>query len=341
MPLLARYGASGVLAFAALSLATQVARAEPPPAAIACPLSGINAVAKDVRIYDAPMNGRIIASFTGAVVPLSVSEVPLDLRAVRAKLATTEKGTPSVRIEGYVMFGDLPLYTSKDVSVYAEHVWISGGQEVRATSGTPTGISIERAVLGSNGQKVRANASCDALSLAPTTPVPMEPEDKARGYMMKTATLDLFDRPNGDVVLSLDMIEGSSQLFWSTEQKGGFVHLVTKGDLVLDAWAKPKDLSPLKKGELVDSLIPPRKVVSGAQLAFGDGAPRVAKMTKDAPIRALRDEKEKPIGAVEAGAEVYVMETVAGYTHVLPKHLGLVPPDGQGFWVAAADVPSP
>jgi hypothetical protein len=344
MPLLARYRLPRVLAlsaFSALALGSGGARAEETSAAIPCAMSGTNAIAKDVRIYDAPVGGKIIASFTGAVLALSVSEVPIELGTVRAKIATTEKGTPSLRIDGYALLGDLPLFTSKDVSVYSEHVWISGGQEVRASRATPSGLSIERTLLGSNGQKVKATAACEALTLAPVTPTPFEPEGNARGYMMKSSKLDLFDHPNGDVVLALDMVEGGSQLFWSSEQKLGFVRVVTKGDLVIDAWARPKDLSPLKKGELVDSLVPPRRVVSGAQLAFGSGAPRLVKMTKEAPIRALRDEKDKPIGAVEVGAEVYVMETVAGYTHVLPKHLGLTPPDGQGFWMAATDVPSP
>lgn len=344
MRLLARYALPGAFAFSAVSalaLTTDEARAEEASAAIPCAVSGTNAITKDVRIYDAPVGGKIIASFTGAVVALSVSEVPVELGTVRAKIATTEKGTPSLRIDGYALFGELPLFTSKDVSVYSEHVWISGGQEVRASRATPSGLSIERTLLGSNGQKVKATAACDALSLAPVTPTPLEPEGNARGYMMKTSKLELFDHPNGDVVLALDMIEGGSQLFWSSEQKLGFVHVVTKGDLVIDAWARPKELSPLKRGELVDALIPPRRVVSGAELAFGSGAPRLVKMTKEAPIRALRDEKEKPIGVVEVGAEVYVMETVAGYTHVLPKHLGLTPPDGQGFWLAAADVPPP
>ena len=77
---------------------------------------------------------------------------------------------------------------------------------------------------------------------------------------------------------------------------------------------------------------------TGPKLAM-DNPPRVAKAPKDIPIRAKRSEKDKPIGVLEAGAEVYVMETIAGWTNVLPKNLHVLPPEGGGFWIPASEVP--
>jgi hypothetical protein len=88
----------------------------------------------------------------------------------------------------------------------------------------------------------------------------------------------------------------------------------------------------------MDQYIPPESQVTGAQLAI-DKPPRIAAASKDIPIRSRRDEKEKPIGVIESGAEIYIMETIAGWTNVLPKSLYVLPPDDGGFWIPAAETP--
>ena len=50
-------------------------------------------------------------------------------------------------------------------------------------------------------------------------------------------------------------------------------------------------------------------------------------------------DKDRPIGVVEPGAEVYIMETMAGWTNVLPKALYVVPPEDGGFWIPSAEAP--
>ncbi len=72
-----------------------------------------------------------------------------------------------------------------------------------------------------------------------------------------------------------------------------------------------------------------------------DGEPRVVKATRDLPVRPHRDDKERPIGVVEAGAEVFVMEVLSGWTNVLPKNLGLMPGEDGGFWIPSAEVSKP
>lgn len=337
---LARRFAPGLIGLLLVAHAAD-ARADEAIPAYACPLKGTNAMPKGVTIYDAPVGGKPIASFTGAALGVTAFEVPQDINAARARIATSVAGAPSLRIEGYVKITELPLFTAIDVPVYTGHLWITAGQEVTVTRASGSGLSVEHTIMGSESQKLSATASCEAFSFAPVVAAPMEPEGNARGYTMKGSTLELLDAPKGDVVLSLSMIEGASQLFWSTEQKLGFVHVVTKGDVVIDAWAKWNQLSAMKKGELMDQLIPPRRVVSGAQLGFGDSPPRIAKFAKDTVVRATRNELAARAGIIEAGAEVYVLETVVGYTNVLPKNLALLPGENGGFWVAAADVPAP
>jgi hypothetical protein len=82
----------------------------------------------------------------------------------------------------------------------------------------------------------------------------------------------------------------------------------------------------------------PQSLPAAAQLVFED-PPRLATASKDIPIRAKRSEKARPIGVLEAGAQVYIMETAAGWTNVLPKKLHILPPEEGGFWIPASDVP--
>ncbi|WP_437487204.1 hypothetical protein WME75_06290 [Sorangium sp. So ce1014] len=302
-----------------------------------CKLKGTAPVNKGARLHDAPTGGRTIANFTGALVPMTLSAIPADPSAGRARLSTSE-GSPALRLDGYIAPSDVAVYTTRDIPVIQGHIWISSAQKVKLVAATGDSLRAELSISGSERQTAKGSASCDAFSLQRSSPVKMEVPGSARGYLMKTSTIELLDRPDGDVIFTLRMLEGTAQLFWSTEAKSGFVHLMSRGDLTIDAWARLKDLEPLKKGEIMDQYIPPTTAVAGAQLAL-DKAPPIVKATRAIPVRARRDVKEKPVGEIEAGAEIYLLETVAGWTNVLPKALGMTPPDEGGFWIPAAETP--
>jgi len=302
-----------------------------------CVLKGSYPVPKGTQVYDAPSDGHVVANFTGAIAALQLSELPADPTNGRARLSTSS-GTGAFRIDGYVAPPSITVFTARDISVYAGHVWISSAQKVKLVQASSSSLTGELSVLGSDSQKVRASAPCDAFTLQPGKPTAMEVPGNGRGYLMKNQSLDFYDAPNGNAVFSLKMAEGGSQLFWSNERKAGYVHVMSRGDLTIDAWVKAKDLDPLKKGEMMDQLMPPVRQVNGAQLAL-DKPPRLVQATKEIPIRSKRDDKEKPIGAVEIGAQIYVLETVAGWTNVLPKDLSVTPPDDGGFWIPASEVP--
>jgi hypothetical protein len=193
-------------------------------------------------------------------------------------------------------------------------------------------------VGGTLKQTVRATAPCDAFSLDKGTPQRLEFPKQGRSYMTKKQQVDLYEQPNGDVVLSLNMMEGTGQLFWGEKIRQGFVHVISRNDLTIDAWVRLRDLEALKKGEMMDQYIPSTSQVSGATLAF-DKPPRVAKATQPIAIRSKRDNEAKPVGTIEVGAEFYVLETITSWTNIMPKHLGVIPPDGGGFWIPAVEVP--
>jgi hypothetical protein len=214
-------------------------------------------------------------------------------------------------------------------------VWISDAQRVKLVQAAAGTLGVEVTVAGS-GQAVRATVPCDALALQHGTPSAMEVPGNGRGYLGKGPGVELFDEPGGNALITLKVTEGTPQLFWSTESRAGFVHVKARHDLTLDAWARASSLEPLKKGEMMDQFIPPTTAVAGAQLAL-DKPPRLAQAKGEIVLRAHREEKEKPIGAIEAGAEFYVMETLLGWVNVLPKNLGLTPADDGGFWIPASE----
>jgi hypothetical protein len=307
--------------------------------AAVCVLKGTQPVAKGTQLFDAASGGRAIATFTGARLPLQLSAIPADPTAGRGRISTS-LGSSSLRIDGFGSPSALPTYSTRDIPVVAGHVWIASGHKVRLVQAGGSTLAAELVVMGSANQSIRASAPCDAFSLDRGTPRPIDVPGNGRLYSSKSATLDLFDTPGGKVVFTLRMTEGTSQLFWSTESKAGFVHVLSRADFVIDAWARASALDAMKKGEMVDQAIPPTTVVAGAQLAL-DGAnpPRLVTASKDIPVRAKRDDKERPIGVVESGAQIYVMETVAGWTNVLPRNLGVTPAGDAGFWVPASEVP--
>jgi hypothetical protein len=320
------------------------ARAEEPQAqavvsssGATCVLKGSYPLPKATPIFDAASGGRLVASFTGAYAPLELSEIPSDAVNGRAWLRTTS-GSGSFRIEGYVATSAVSVFTTRDVSVSGGYVWISSAQRVKLVQGGTSTLTAERVLLGTNAQTVRGSAPCDAFSLQPSAPTAMEVPGNGRGYLSKGGSLSLFDAPNGSEVFTLRMSEAATQLFWSTEARAGYVHVKSRADVTLDAWAKQKDLEPLKKGEMMDQLLPSATKVDAAQLAI-DKAPRLVQATREIAVRFRRDEKEKPIGVIEPGAEVYVMETMAGWVNVLPKSLSVMPGDDGGFWIPVGDVP--
>lgn len=302
-----------------------------------CTLKGSQPLAKGTQIHDAVKDGRVIAELTGAVVPLQMSEIPNDPTQGRAKLVTSN-GVATVRLEGYVAPSSVVVYSAKDIPVAAGHVWISDGQKIKLTKAQTSQLTAEMTIAGSQSQTTKGTAGCDSFALEKGTVTTFQVPGNGRGYQMKSTSLELFDDANGASIFTLNMLEGTGQLFWSTESKAGFVHLQMRGDITVDAWAKWSALTPLKKGEMMDQAIPSQTVITGASLSL-DKAPPLLKATKDIPIRARRDEKEKAIGVVETGAEFYVTETVTGWANILPKHLGMTPPADGGFWVPSGDVP--
>lgn len=298
-----------------------------------CTLRGSPLMPKGAALASAAQEGEVLGKFTGQ--PIGATAVLPATQGHRAAIKTS-----GFRIEGFVDPKELPAYSTKNLAVVPDHVWIGGSRRVQIVSSAASQATVELRVGAPIDQSVRATTACDGLSLDPTTlATPPIPGD-ARGYLAKKSPLELRKGPGGAVVFTLGSESvKDALLFWSTERRGGFVHVRLGGDLVIDGWLPLGDLQPLKEGEMMDALVPGTRQVLPAKLVL-QGEPKKVKVIKDVVIRPHAEDKAPVIGAIEPGTEVLIIEGILGWSNVIPAALTLLPPDGQkgGFWVKTSEL---
>lgn len=306
----------------------------PPSASPTCTLRGIAEPRVNADIEDA--QGHVVARFSGAPTPLVASDFPLDARGrVRIETGT---GAGGFRIRGLLAVSDLPLFTASDVAVIADHVWLAPGRAVGFVTSAPGRLRVEKRLTQPLAQTFATWAQCSALALAAMPTPSWAPRGSARRYVLKKGSLELFDRPDGSSLLNITRAQDSEGvLFFSNEEKSDWLSLEYHGDVIIQAWARSKDVVALPSGEVSDQLGPRSSLRSPARLAI-QGEPRIVKPVRDAPLRASARESDAPIGVIEPGAETYVLDVVAGWASVMPKALNVVPAPDRQFWVKTSDL---
>lgn len=306
------------------------------PAGVSCVLAAETVVPASTALFDAAEAGQVIATFTGTSVPLRVGGLQAVPAGGRVRVATSS-GKEGFRLQGYMPAGAIETFAGRDLPVAGSHVAITASQRVKIVEATSQLLTVEFPIPGADAQRARAKVPCDAVALVPptveTTPAP----ERARKYQMRDDTLDLYDRPRGDVVFGFRMEEDARQVFWSTEAERGFVHIRSRGALTIDGWARARDLVPLRRSEYIMQRVPrvwPRRP---RQVAMKDAPPLVTALA-DIPVHRRPDDEAQQIGVVEAGARVYPMERSAGWVNVYPEALAVMPPEGGGFWVRVKDL---
>jgi hypothetical protein len=295
----------------------------------ACEVKGTPLMAKGASLWANAQASSLVGSFAGQPIGIVATSFS---SAGKVKIRTSG----GVRIDGFVDAKDLPLYTSADVAVVAGHVWIAPGQRVSFTA-APSGLTIEAPPTGPLSQALRASSPCSSLSLDKRQRAAWDVPGFGRGYLPRRESLELRDQPGGAVIQTLHLAQPGAMLLWSTETRDGYVHVEYHEDLVLDAWVAASDLGALKVGETMDRLAPPSTTTGSARLVLA-GQPVMVRAQKDVPLRLSTKDAAQPIGFIEAGGEVYVTETVLGWSAVLPRALNILPPDGHSFWVPAGEV---
>lgn len=305
-----------------------------------CEVHGTSAVMKGTEIYDIAKGGRVIGTFSGALVPLTMSAFPETDREARARVKTAD-GAPAFRLEGYVDPAKIDLFTARDIPVVEPYVALAAQQRVKLVGASGDTLTVERAILGTRDQVVRVTAPCSAFSFSVGGgPAPdLSAPPGMRGWRTRAGdfrnpgaalTIDVFDRAGGTAVYNIALREGGALLFWGRDARNGFLHVSGRSDIVIDGWVRQKQLEPMHAGELMTSFIPAPP--SGLEVGLS-GDTTVLTAPRDVPLR-LRPELEEPaIGVLEEGVEIYAFAFVDGWARILPKTLALKPPDDASFWV--------
>lgn len=303
---------------------------------VSCRVQGAAEPRANAPIEDA--QGRVVARFSGAVTELVAEGFPAAPTG-RVRV-TTGTGKGSFRVHGFTPVRELSLYSASPIAVAPGHVWIAPGKSLSFLGSGRGALHVEKRVTVPFAQSFRAWAPCAAVSLARPSAAPVTPQGDARGYVVRRSRLDLLGdprRPEARLLTLLSSPQAPPALFFGREQRGDWLRVEYRGEMIIDAWVRAGDLEALPRGETLDQLGADAGSKISAQLAV-QGEPRVVKASREVPFRARALESEPPIGVIEPEAEAYVLDIVAGWVSVMPKSLQVVPrPDGQ-FWVRAEEL---
>jgi hypothetical protein len=313
--------------------------ADDPPAGAGteCVVKGKGVVDKGVQIFSERKDGTAIAGFATQEIQLEVSDFPADPTAGRAKVRTG-KGSGSVRVDGWLDPLKVPLAARADVAVAPGHVWIGRGEHLKLKSTSPGKLQVEATIVAT-GQKLKGKASCGEVAVGDVKTEEVTIPAGAQKWVLRRTSLDLYDEANGSSVFTLEIPAAETGiLLYSTETKSGWIHVLHQGSIVIDAWAKAADLKAFPRGEMLDALATTNMVsIAPAKLKV-DGTTKEVKVQKDVSLRLTTADAAKPIGVIEEGAEVIVVDSIAGWSRVFPKNLELIPPDGKDFWAKSDDL---
>jgi len=330
---------SVLIAPALLTVAMACAAARSANAADSCVVTGKSAVKANTLIYDAEKAGKPIAKLTGAEVPLVIRGFGAAAPGGRVHVSTSGGGG-YLRVEGWAPAAAFRFFAARDLAAVGSSVWISHGQQLALSAAHGGLVEVSHRVLGSNGQVLRAAVPCAAITLSFPAIADEEPPERARTYQTRSSSVELYDHAGGEAVFTLQLKSDARKVLWSTESRGGFLHVVSRSDVTIDAWVRWRDVTALRHAELFDPSYAAPQPWPVKKLAIKDPPPvRVAK--SELPVHAKAGNALEAVGAIEAGTRFYAMEQSGDWTSVLPENLGVLPADGAGFWVRTATLPPP
>jgi hypothetical protein len=295
---------------------------------VPCAIRGRALLPLDTTITDG--GGRPIARFGGPETALVVSGLST-ATPPRARIETGI-GQGGFRVRGFVDARKLPIATTENVAVVPGHVWIGARRAVTLVGVAPDKLRIEKKLTTPLEQSFTAFTSCQRLALGTPVPPSWSPAGDARGYVLRARSLELRDAPRGNVVTTLYKAGAvPGVLLFGSEGSGGWLRVEYHGEVVLDAWVAGSDVQALPAGETMDQLAAPSSVRSQARLVV-PGTPRIVKAPRAIALRAAANDGEA-IGVIEAGADAFVLDVVAGWASVLPRALDVMPIPNAQFWV--------
>ena len=314
------------------------------PTGPSCVVRGHTPVKANTTVFDKPTGGTAIATLTGAKVPLRLSSFQASSlsgssgKTGRVKLSTSGK-KGYVRVDGWADVSAFRFFAAVDIAVAGRHVWITKGQQLELGGVHGDKLEVVHKLVGSRNQTLSAKVDCSSLSLEIPKPDVVDAPKRAQTYQMKSDALDLYDGPRGEPVFTLRMAEGARKVFWSTKARAGFVHVMSQSDVTIDGWVRWRDISRLgKHAEIFDPSFTAPRPWPIKKLTLQD-PPKALVATAALPIHAKPSATSGAIGAIEVGARFFAMEISGQWTNIMPENLGVLPPDGGGFWVLRSTLP--
>ncbi|HMR75116.1 MAG TPA: hypothetical protein PKD61_08390 [Polyangiaceae bacterium] len=304
----------------------------------ACSVSGEAEMPVNLPIYDKADGGTPIARFSGGDTALRATD--FFASAGKRVAVETGTGTGSFRISGFTDASKVPVFSAHRLSVVPGHLYIAPHQRLEVTSGANNRLKVKKRITTPIHQTFNTWVDCSSLTLARKSSTSHTVSGHARGYVLKKDNVELYDTWQKDrtLVTVLNKAAGSTGvLLWSEEQRGGWVHVEYHGEVIINAWARSRELRALPRGETMDVKRGAVTKRSPPQLKLAD-TPKVVKTTKEIPIRSAAKDDAPIIGKIEADTETYVLDIMAGWASVLPKSLNVAPHGDGQFWVKASDV---
>lgn len=313
-----------VLTFAIVLAASGTASADP-----SCVLTASPTLPKNTTLFTGAIGSDAIATFTGQSLVITAT-----LGSGRARVRTGG----GFRLEGFVEAPLIPLFLSKNVALVEGAVWLGSGRPVTQVGTKNDLVEVELRAGAPIEQTLRAPAPCASLSLEPTSLKHPSPPGDARAWRTKTVPLAIAREPGKDAVFRFTSPSAAGKLvFFGTERRDALVHVLLFGDVVVDGWANASDLEALPEGEIQDAPGAPRVTSSSASISLG-GTPAKARPSREVAIMGRTSGGLEKIGVIEAGTEVLVLDTVAGWATVVPASLALMPADARPFLAKADDL---
>lgn len=192
---------------------------------------------ENATIYDSPKGGQPVADIIGTQRWVQVSDfLP---RAQRLRIVSG-KSTPSLRVEGFVDVGSMPIGATKDLSI-AGHVLA-----IRAT--VPLRIVEENGVMiaeprSATFDAIESRVACGELHVAREKAQPALPPGGSLLIPLQKS-VDLFGGPGGTALTTLHLNRAPSTVeLHGYETQNGYVHVRFAGDVLIDGWMRRVELT--------------------------------------------------------------------------------------------------
>ena len=326
------FGLAGVACASARS-ATVVA-----PSPLACTLVGIAEPPMGTSIHAESDHDSEIARAAGRAVRIEATLDP-SRRRVHVSVFAPPAG-PALRIDGWMDPSELLLRARRDLAVVPDHVWITAGTPVEPSPGADLGVEA-RFFDGFDG--LRATADCSALAFPGDAP-PGGRRASSGGAPVhsKIPLLELRDAPGGRVVASLHAHAPEVITMLADREAQGFRHITLDDGLRIEGWIRASDLEDGEGADCddcrggvsdVDDICLPEGA-SGADEGCPVDQLETLHASRELVVRTLPSLDAPRIGALERGADAFVIARRGAWASLRPKSAA-VRPGAQGeFWVS-------